>query len=416
MLRVLKFNNLYLLPVIGLVFFYIIPSLLGVFFGTREFASQLLFLSVLSLVSYYFSYLLFLGGWFSSVCRGLFKLRVSWSFFTFMVLFSYFSVIVYAAITAPGIALFDALGGASLSEVANLREEFLRTREGWERALLYIYTIGLSAFMPLVISQMFIARSKWRYVVLGAFLFSLALTLEKSRPLVALLPLIVLFVNVGKTRKAYLVIAWLALFIVLISVLARGGISSDERPVGDARLLSVPDEYNLFVGKTSQLYYVINRVLYIPYVTAIDWLRYRELILNGENTFGRSINAIAFIAGEERINLEQEIFAFQWDQNESGTGSANTAFYVDAYLNFDYLGVIIYSIILSFCIRVCVCSSNKALISCLAISLYSVCFNSLSGILFSGGLGFILILALFCKIVSVDADNQEVNFQHDALT
>lgn len=407
MLRILKFDNLYLLPIIGVVIFYVVPSALGVFFGTRELAFQLLCLSVLSLMVYYFSYVLFLGNWFSFFCRDVFKVRIGWSFLTFVIILSYFSVIIYAAITAPGIALFEALRGASVSEIANLREEFLRTREGWERVLLYIYTIGLSAFMPLVMSQLFIARSKWRYVVLGAFLFSLALTLEKSRPLVALLPLVVLFVNIGKARKAYLVMVWLALFIVLISALARGGISSEERPAWDNRLLSVPDEYNLFAGDSSQFYYVINRVLYIPYVTAIDWLRYRELILNGENTFGRSISAIALITGEERINLEQEIFAFQWNQNESGTGSANTVFYVDAYLNFDYLGVIIYSIILAFCVRVCVCSSNKALISCLAISLYSVCFNSFSAVLFSGGLGFILILALFCKIVSVNADKQK---------
>lgn len=407
MLRVLRFDNLYLLPIIGVVIFYVVPSVIGVFFGASELAFQLLFLSVLSLLAYYFSYLLFIGSWFSFLCRSVFKFRVEWSFFAFVILFSYFSVIVYAAITAPGIALFEAMRGASVSEVANLREGFLRTREGWERALLYIYTIGLSAFMPLVISQLFIARSRWRYVVLGTFLFSLALTLEKSRSLVALLPLVILFVNSGKTRKAYLVMVWIALFIVLISVLARGGISSDEKPEGDSRLLGVPDEYSLFVGESSQFYYIVNRVLYIPYATAIDWLRYRELILKGENTFGRSISAIALITGEERINLEQEIFAFQWEQNESGTGSANTAFYVDAYLNFDYLGVIIYSIILAFCVRVCVCSSNKALVSCLVISLYSVCFNSLSGVLFSGGLGFVLILALFCKIVSADVGNQK---------
>ncbi|MNN75648.1 hypothetical protein D3C81_1919650 [compost metagenome] len=82
-------------------------------------------------------------------------------------------------------------------------------------------------------------------------------------------------------------------------------------------------------------------------------------------------------------------------------------FYVDAYLSFDYLGVLFYSIILAFCVRVCVCSANKALIACLAISVYYVCFNSLSAVLFSGGLGFIFILALFFRIISVENDNRE---------
>lgn len=409
MLSLLKFKNVYLLPVVGLVASYIVPSILGVFFGTREFAFQLLILSLLSVTVYYFSYVFFRGKWFSEFYRGVLKIRVGSSFFAFLILLAYFSVIAYAAMTAPGIALFEALRGASASEVSGLREEFLRSREGWEKGLLYIYAICVSAFMPLVISQLFMARSRWRFVVLGAFLFSLALTLEKSRALVAMLPLVVIFVNGGKAKKAYFVMIWLVLLIVLVSALARGGLTSEESAQEANPLSGVPDAYNLFVGETSQVYYIINRVWYIPYVTAIDWLRYREIILNGESTQGRSISAIAWITGEERISLEQEVFGFQWGQNETGTGSANTAFYVDAYLTFGYLGVILYSIILAFCVRVCVCSANKALIACLAISVYYVCFNSLSGVLFSGGLGFIFILALFFRIVSVDADNEKRN-------
>lgn len=409
MLSLLKFKNVYLLPALGLVAFYIVPSTLGVLFGTRDLAFQLLVLSLLSVTVYYMAYLFFRGHWFTDFYRGVLKIRVGWSLFAFLILVSYFSVIVYAAMTAPGIALFEALRGGSASEVSGLREEFLRSREGWEKGLLYVYAIGVSAFVPLVISQLFITRSKWRFVVLGAFLFSLALTLEKSRALVAMLPLVVIFVNSGKSKKAYLVMVWLVLLIVLVSALARGGLTSGEGQPEANPLSGVPDEYNLFVGESSQVYYIINRVWYIPYVTAIDWLRYREIILNGESTHGRSISAIAWITGEERVNLEQEVFAFQWGQNDTGTGSANTVFYVDAYLNFGYLGVIIYSIILAFCVRVCICSANKALIACLAISVYYICFNSLSSMLFSGGLGFIFILALFFRIVSEDADSQERN-------
>ncbi|MDH1700764.1 hypothetical protein [Comamonas terrigena] len=408
MLRLLKFQNIYLLPVIGLVAFYLVPSILGVFSGVREMALQLLALSVLSLVTYYFSYIFFLGPWFTRFYRSVPKIRVGWPLFAFLIIISYFSVIIYAAMTAPNIALFEALRGASVSEVAGLREEFLRTRVGWEKSLLYVYVIGFSAFMPLVISQLFMVRSKWRFVVLGAFLFSLALTLEKSRALVAMMPLLIIFVNSGKAKKAYFTMAWLALIIVVVSALARGGFASEEVEPQSNPLLTVPDEYNLFVGENSQVYYIINRVLYIPYVTAIDWLRYREIVLDGENTLGRSISAVAWLTGQEYLSLEREVFAFEWGQNETGTGSANTVFYVDAYLTFDYIGVIIYSIILAFCVRVCVCSENKALISCLAISLFTVCFTTLSGVLFSGGLGFISILALFCRIVSVETESQKV--------
>ncbi|QBF27919.1 hypothetical protein EXN22_20355 [Pseudomonas tructae] len=407
MLSILKFRNVYLLPIVGLILFYIVPSALGVFFGERKLAFELLLLSMMSVMVYYFAYVVFRGRWFTAFYGGVLKVRVGWAFFSWVILGAYFSVIVYAAITAPGIALFEALKGGSLSDISGLREEFLRTREGWERGLLYVYAIGVSSLMPLVISQLFITRSRWRFAVLGAFLFSLALTLEKSRALVAMLPLVVIFVNTGNKKKAYAVMLWLVLLIALVSVIARGAFVSDDGAQEVNPMSGVPDEYNLFVGETSQIYYIINRIWYIPYVTAIDWLRYRETVLNDESTHGKSISAIAWISGEERVNLEQEVFAFQWGQNETGTGSANTVFYVDAYLSFDYLGVLLYSIILAFCVRVCVCSANKALIACLAISVYYVCFNSLSAVLFSGGLGFIFILALFFRIISVENDNRE---------
>lgn len=77
MLRFVKSNNVYLLPVIGLVCFYIAsPPILGVLFGSRDFVFQLLILSALSLMAYYFAYLLFPGDWFPDIYRGAFKVRM----------------------------------------------------------------------------------------------------------------------------------------------------------------------------------------------------------------------------------------------------------------------------------------------------------------------------------------------------
>lgn len=398
MLRVLEFRNIYLLPILAITLFYVFPAILGVLNGGNSYAFELLFLSVSSVFVYFFSYKILCGSWFSALYNSVLKIRIGLGFFSWFILLVYFSVIFYACVTAPDIALFAAIKGVSLTEISGLREEFLRTREGWERGLLYIYAICVSSLVPLVLAQMFIAKSKWRFYVLFGFLFSLSLTLEKGRALVAMLPLIVIFVNLGNRKKAYIIICCLVLLISVVSLVARGGLASSENE-GDTNPLSgVPDEYNLFVGETSQFYYIVNRVWYIPYATAIDWLRYRVIKLNDESTEGMSISAIAWATGSERVNLEQNVFTFQWGQNETGTGTANTVFYVDAFLTFGYLGVFLYSLMLAFCVRVCVCSRNKALIACLAISVYYVCFNSLSAVLFSGGLGFIFLLALFFRI------------------
>lgn len=398
MLRVLEFRNIYLLPILAIALFYIVPAFLGMLIGENNFSFELFFLSVSSVFIYFFSYKIFCGHWFSALYNSVLKIRVGLDVFSWFILAIYFLVILYACLTAPDIALFAAIKGVSLTEISGLREEFLRTREGWEKGLLYVYAICVSSLVPLVIAQMFISKSKWRFYVLFAFLFSLALTLEKGRALVAMLPLIVIFVNLGNRKKAYIIALLLVALISIVSLVARGGLASSEN-AGDANPLSgVPDEYNLFAGETSQFYYIVNRVWYIPYATAIDWLRYRVIKLNDESTEGMSISAIAWATGEERVSLEQEVFTFQWGQNETGTGTANTVYYVDAYLTFGYFGVFLYSLLLAFCVRVCVCSRNKALIACLAISVYYVCFNSLSAVLFSGGLGFIFLLALFFRI------------------
>lgn len=398
MLRVLEFRNIYLLPILAITLFYVVPAFLGIVIGENGYAFDLFFLSITSIFIYFFSYKIFCGHWFTTLYDSVLKIRVGLNVFSWFILIVYFLVILYASLTAPDVALFAAIKGVSLTEISGLREEFLRTREGWEKGLLYVYAICVSSLVPLVIAQMFVSKSRWRFYVLFAFLFSLALTLEKGRALVAMLPLIVIFVNMGNRKKAYIIAAVLVVLISVVSLVARGGLASSENE-GDANPLSgVPDEYNLFAGETSQFYYIVNRVWYIPYATAIDWLRYRVIKLNDESTDGMSISAIAWITGKERMSLEQDVFTFQWGQNETGTGTANTVYYVDAYLTFGYFGVFLYSLLLAFCVRVCVCSRNKALIACLAISVYYVCFNSLSAVLFSGGLGFIFLLALFFRI------------------
>lgn len=402
MFRILEFKNVYLLPILAITLFYVFPSIIGAFYTDDGYAIELLFLSLGSVYIYFFTYKILCGTWFSALYNSVLRIRIGLSFFSCAILLVYSSVIIYACITAPGIALFAALKGMPLTEISGLREEFLRTREGWERGLLYVYAICVSALVPLVLAQMFITKSRWRFYVLFGFLFSLFLSLEKGRALVAMLPLIVIFVNMGSRKKAYIIVCFLVLVIGLVSLVARGALTSSENREEANPLSGVPDEYNLFVGETSQFYYLVNRIWYIPYATAIDWLKYREVKLDDESTNGISISAIAWVMDEEKINLERNVFTFQWGQNETGTGSANTVFYVDAFLTFGYFGVLLYSSLLAFCVRVCVCSRNKALIACLAISVYYVCFNSFSAVLFSGGLGFILLLALFFRIADAE--------------
>lgn len=397
MFRFLQYKNIHLIFIAGISIFYILPSCISFFVGvSREQTYLLLILSFISIFVYYFAYFLFKSHIFAQLFKSIPKINVSWSIFNSLILFIYFSVILYASFTAPQIALFAAVQGADISTISELREMFLRTRGGWEIILLYIYSICIVALMPMVIAEMYLSSNKYRHYVLIFFLISLALTLEKGRALVAFLPLAVIFYNEKSSKKAKQVFILLIMVIVAVSFLARGGISSNETGVVVENMDGVPDEYNMFKGD-SQIEYLLNRVLYIPYSTAIDWLRYKDEMLHGEILGGSSIGVLAALYGVEKVNLERDVFEYQWGQNITGTGSANTVYYVDAYLNFGVLGVLFYTILLAAIFRICIVSNNKPLFACLAISAFFVCMHGLTPMLFSGGLGILLCFALFFK-------------------
>lgn len=395
MLGLLRYRRLYLLPIIGAVVLYVIPSMLGLLLRDNGYDAEMLTLSLMAIVTYMLAFhLLWTPGIINAWTRRL-HLHISWQYFCVAVLVCYFVMIAYAAATAPGIALVAAFQGASLDQIAQLRETFLRTRTGPERALLYWYAINISSLMPLVLSILFLKQAKYRYHVLFAFLFTLALTLEKSLSITALIPLIVVFYNSNRRKFVYLIGIALVAAVTIVSFAARGGLSKGDDEA--AALATVPDEYNLFRSSDNQTLYVINRVLYIPYASAIDWLRYLDKELKGEPVNGQSIGIIAYLTGRPSLNLEREIFAFEWGQNETETGSANTVFYIDAYLNFGVIGILVYAALLALLVRLCLASKNRALCAGLAVPMIYICFNSLSAIIFSGGLGILVCLAVLAR-------------------
>lgn len=397
MLGLLRFRRLYLLPVVGTLVLYVIPSMLGLLLRNNGNDGEMLTLSVIAMSTYLLAFhLLWSPAVIDAWTRRL-HVRVAWQRFCLVTLILYFGMIAYAAATAPGIALIASLQGGSLDQIAQLRETFLRTRTGTERALLYWYAINISSLMPLVLSILFLKQAKYRYHVLVAFLFTLALTLEKSLSITALIPLIIVFYNSNRKKLVYLISIALIVAITVVSFAARGGLSKQEDEPTSAAAASVPDEYNLFGGSDNQALYVINRVLYIPYATAVDWLRYLDSELKFEPVDGQSIGIIAYLTGRPSLNLEREVFAFEWGQNETETGSANTVFYIDAYLNFGVMGVFAYAVLLALLARLCLASKNRALCAGLAVPLIYVCFNSLSAIIFSGGLGVLVMLAVLAR-------------------
>lgn len=433
MTKLLKFENMHHFPMLVIICLYLPQALYGLYRFGNVHALYLIGLTIVSIATYYLSYRsLFNAHVFDRVVNN--RIRVPFSFVSFAtVAVAVYSVLMlYSALTAQDIALFAALGGAGIDRIAYAREVFLRTREGWEIALRYLYAIMVSSIMPYVIASLFVLRHRLRYLVLGLFLFSLMLTLEKSLSIIALLPVIIVSVNQRQNRRALGFITLTILCVGLASFLSRGGVtrlmklSGIEPPAtaagsvtpGGARgaqaateepvesLSTVPQGYSLFTSN-SQVFYIINRIVWIPYITAYDWLRFKAEVLKGGYTLGESIHFVSWVTGRPHYALEREVFNFQWGQNATGTGSSNTAFFVDAFLNFGLFGTLLYSLLVALVVKIIARSSNVAAKATAYLPLLYLAFNSFSAILFSGGLMFLLAIIMLLptdrRMVSAEA-------------
>lgn len=388
--RGIPVSTLFLLSVIpgGTLFFYILPALLSYLINGDNYSLEMLIISTVS-VAFFILVLL------SNFDRLLLpyipkKFYIDLVSVSKIIIVTYSILMLYTAITAPSIPLLDALRGSSIDVISNGRETFLRTRTGWESLLNYFFAMYRSILMPFAICWLFYIKSNWRFTSVLIFLMTLLLTLEKSVCVIALIPLFFLFFQI-KPKIARRILYVTILLVAATSFLARGGVSTD---TGSSDLSYVPTQYNMFKSD-SQIFYVLNRVLFIPYATSVDWLRYRDVKLGGKELMGRNISIVAALNGEEKINIEREVFAFQWGQNESGTGSANTSYFIDAYINWGVLGVLLYNLIIVFIIRVSIRSDIFVIKACTFVPLIFLLFNSLSAMLFSGGLFILLFIGLF---------------------
>ncbi|MFY0854978.1 hypothetical protein ACA365_08150 [Enterobacter roggenkampii] len=388
--RGISMSTFFLISVLplGTLFFYIIPAIISYFINSDVYSFEMMTISSVSILFYTLVLI-------SNFDKLLFpfktaKFNLNLTSLSKGIVISYSLLMLYTALTAPTIPLLDALRGSGIDVISNGRETFLRTRTGWEVVLNYFFAMYRSVLMPFAVCWLFYAKNSWRYFSVIIFLFTLLLTLEKSVCVIALIPLFFLFFQI-RPKVARRILYVTIILVAATSFLARGGISSESTT---SDLSSVPDKYNIFKSD-SQFFYVINRIFFIPYATSVDWLKYRDSRLNGNELMGRNISIIASMKGEEKLNTEREVFEFQWGQNESGTGSANTSYFVDSYIGWGVFGVLIYNLIIVFIIRCAIRSDIFVVKACTFVPLVFLLFNSLSAMIFSGGLFILVFISLF---------------------
>ena len=384
-----------------LLFLIYFPGIIIAFIrlGINQETTEFLFLFLCSLIVYFLTYFFFktINSYRLIVDRG-----ISLESFSLVVISLYTFFIFYTVVTAPKIPLFEAIMGASSSDIANYREMFFKARTGFDRILVYINALFTVSILPFLVALLYLTKSKYRHIFLVFFILTLLLSMEKSLIARAILPLLVLVVNgviIEKYISVNIILGVLFIGLIFITTLTLGRLSSDNvvliQEVIDIDPITA--RYFIISNPDNVIQFLLNRIFWIPYITAIDWLSYFNEILHRDYVYGASSSLISGLFGMERMNLERLVFEYEWGQNESETGSSNTVYFVDIFLNFGWIGVIVSNMIIALVVNFFEFCDNKAANATFFVFAYFIVTSSLIAVLFSSGLLLLMFLMLILK-------------------
>ncbi|WP_375737993.1 hypothetical protein [Pseudomonas boanensis] len=310
-------------------------------------------------------------------------------FFIVFGVFACFALLVLA--TAEAIPLLAWVSGADPETLVLLREKFLKAREGWQAVFPYINGLFTGALIPYCLAYFFLERYRWRWLAFGAFLLYCIVFIEKVFFLKAMLPLlyVAFCVREGRASTFLLVIGLCLGILFFLGVVSGFGTSVVET--------SVPFFSNEY-RPSGTFNFLAWRAIAVPVFTAADALAYFAEGLHSNHLMGATSSLLAALFGLERVDFERLVFAYQWGQTETGTGSANSVYFVDAYVNFGIWGVIFFSAIIGVLFRMIARSRDQALHAIWPLFAFGLYVSGLVGNLASNGF---LLVFVFCGMTQI---------------
>ena len=154
-----------------IVILYVPQTFIGIIYYKDEPALTIFICIFLSLFFYYFSYYLFSFLVSNRIKNIYIPIKFS-TLFNFIV-FTYAILIIYTSITAPSIALIDAMVGKSPMEISAAREYFIKARDGIFQTLNYFYVSYTKTLMPFLTVYVFYRKYQFRRVFLALFLLNI---------------------------------------------------------------------------------------------------------------------------------------------------------------------------------------------------------------------------------------------------
>jgi hypothetical protein len=330
------------------------------------------------------------------------KLELELGTFIAMIWIPFLITAALIVATAPAIPLLTALRGGSPDLIALQREEFLKSREGLAGVFVYLNAFFTGAIVPYSIALMFVNKFRYRWLLTILFLVYSLSFVEKAFFLKVLLPLLYLF-STGMVRSKFgpkttiSVSMAILLFVTTIS----GAGSADT--VGTSA-----DFFSATYAPSSPFAHIVWRSLAVPVFTAADALRVFDIYFDGHALYGATSSFVASVSGMKRILFERIVFEFQWGQNETGTGSSNSVYITEAFVNFRWIGVVVFSLFIGRSLRVFAQSRDEAFRSIWPLYVMGLYSSGLLGQLLSNGFILLLIIGAFVHVRPQVASNRNV--------
>ncbi|WP_152031508.1 hypothetical protein [Pseudomonas putida] len=372
----------------------ILPFFLYSYGGVSEYFLKLSLLTAVAIISLFVGFKL-------SVLDGQFvpgapRVILSSGLFNFVVWAFFFVFAFYTFYTAPSIPLLSAIQGAGADDLSQQRGDFFKGRSGFESALLYLSTIFTTVLIPYSLVLMFLKRSALRYpLLLVAFVFCISF-LQKSLFLNVFMPVMVCFALSGRLSfKALITCMALAVLVLLAAVFISLGGGDSGGAVAESTPLA--EYFSATYLPSGGGDYFLWRAFAVPLFTATDTLQVHADIFNGEYLMGATSLLLSLLTGAERINIERYVFQHQFGSwNE--IANANAVFITDAFVNFGWLGVILFSVVIGQVFRWFRLSGDIAFKSLWPVFAFTLFSASLIGMLISNGFVYMLLHALLIRV------------------
>jgi hypothetical protein len=302
-----------------------------------------------------------------------------------------FMIITFS--TATSIPIISTFRGADAYELSQQRGDLLKSRAGIESALLYLSSFYTYAFLPYSLTHAFITKAKYRKFLFLIFITYTISSLQKALFVSVIFPMLYVAMKKWKlslTKILFIIVGSLALLYSL-TMLASG--SSAERP---PVISNSNDYFSASYVPTNELELLAWRSAAVPIFTATDTLRVFHEQFNDKPLLGSTSSFLSTIFFMERVPLERLVFTQQFG-GWNDIANANAVFFVDAYVNFGWFGVAIFSLFLGQTLRWFNKSMDEAFKSLWSLYCFSLFSASLIGMLLGNGYLAIFFLGLFVK-------------------